>query len=224
MDRIPFEDLQDADLIVDTVYSAGPQPNLAADPIGRLLPVGNQGGFRFNGSLPLPELVVLYSTGGVPGWPDHLDQVNGRVTYFGDNRRPGHGLLDTPKGGNRILRATFDSLNSPEERSSLPVFLYFEAVEDTRDAVFRGLLAPGAPDLSPEDSLSFVWRSENGRRFQNFRSTFTILDAAVIPRVWLSAALSGKAMSGGAPPAWTHWTFSGEYQALEAPDVNDTPE
>lgn len=56
---IPFEKLSSADLHVDAVYEAGTAKNLGAEPIVKMLPVGNAGGFRANGKAPNPNLVVL---------------------------------------------------------------------------------------------------------------------------------------------------------------------
>jgi hypothetical protein len=46
--------------------------------------------------------------------------------------------------------------------------------------MFRGLLAPGGPGLSFDDELQAIWRSTGGRRFQNYRARFTVLD---VPRI-----------------------------------------
>ena len=53
-----FADLATAPLVVDAVYRGGTAGNAGDDPLAKLLPVGNQGGFRFKGS---PE------SGTVPG-------------------------------------------------------------------------------------------------------------------------------------------------------------
>ena len=37
-----FADLPDADLVIDAIYQGGPKPNASADPLARLLPVGNR--------------------------------------------------------------------------------------------------------------------------------------------------------------------------------------
>jgi hypothetical protein len=34
------------------------------------------------------RLVVLYTSGAEPDWPDYLDPYTGAFTYFGDNRSP----------------------------------------------------------------------------------------------------------------------------------------
>jgi Restriction endonuclease AspBHI N-terminal len=104
----PFETHEFADLVVDRVYRGGPQPNWAADPLGRLLPVGLQGGIRVSGGQQAPRLVALATSGANADWPDSIDTATGTVTYYGDNRHPGSELHDTPKGGNRVLRVTFD--------------------------------------------------------------------------------------------------------------------
>jgi hypothetical protein len=108
-EKVPFADLAVTDLVVDQVYEGGTRGNAGDDAIGRLLPVGNQGGFRFNGSLAkgTVRLVVLYTSGAEVDWPDHIEPTTGDFTYYGDNRKPGKDLHDTPRGGNRLLREIF---------------------------------------------------------------------------------------------------------------------
>ncbi len=110
---IPFEELEQADLLVDRVYESGPSDNVGADPLQRLLPVGNQGGIRYKGSVQGDDirLVVLYTSGEHPDWPDSVDPYTGTGAYFGDNRRPGQELHATTRQGNEILRLIFDRAN-----------------------------------------------------------------------------------------------------------------
>lgn len=70
--------------------------------LASLLPgVGNQGGFRALGrhSQDAVRLVVLYTSGAEPDWPDALDPYAGAFTYFGDNRSPGWTLHEPPGKG-----------------------------------------------------------------------------------------------------------------------------
>jgi hypothetical protein len=62
--QISFSDLSNADLILDAVYKGGLADNAGDDRIAKLLPCGNQGGFRFCGSTTLPGrlLAVPFST------------------------------------------------------------------------------------------------------------------------------------------------------------------
>ncbi|WP_408006084.1 hypothetical protein [Saccharopolyspora karakumensis] len=88
---MPFHKLGTANLVVDRLLDGGLQGHASDDPIAQLLPVGNQGGFRYKSS---PErgsvqLVVLYTTGAESDWPDSLDLQTGIFTYYGDNKRPG---------------------------------------------------------------------------------------------------------------------------------------
>jgi hypothetical protein len=46
MREIPFNALDRSDLHVDALYESGKVGNTGDDPISRLLPVGNMGGFR----------------------------------------------------------------------------------------------------------------------------------------------------------------------------------
>lgn len=43
---VPFSQLKNSDLIVDTVYEGGRTGNLSSEVISKLLHVGNSGGFR----------------------------------------------------------------------------------------------------------------------------------------------------------------------------------
>jgi Restriction endonuclease AspBHI N-terminal len=87
---VPFDDLVDANLLLERVYRGGVAGNVGDDPLARLLPVGNQGGFRTCGRVirDTVKLAVLYTTGAEPDWPDALDVYTGIFTYFGDNRSP----------------------------------------------------------------------------------------------------------------------------------------
>ena len=99
---VGYAELADADLVVDRVYKGGSFGNARDDPLARLLPgVGNQGGFRALGrhSQDAVRLVVLYTSGAEPDWPDALDPYPGAFTYFGDNRSPGRTLHETPGKG-----------------------------------------------------------------------------------------------------------------------------
>jgi Restriction endonuclease AspBHI N-terminal len=192
--RVPFEQLVDADLHVDRIYEGGRVGNAVDDPLQRLLPVGNQGGFRYSGSRRRDQirLIVLYTTGADRDWPDSLDMFTGTFTYFGDNKRPGHELHDTPRGGNAILRWLFDrTRDSTAPRADVPPVLVFSKGDQGRDVVFRGLAVPGSPAVAPGDDLIAVWRTSGDRRFQNYRATFTILDVEAVQRHWINAALKG---------------------------------
>lgn len=75
MSRVPFEQLRKCDLVIDAIYESDrASKTVAGEPLGPLTGTGNQGGFRFSGSIATPELVVLYSTLSEPDWPDHIDE------------------------------------------------------------------------------------------------------------------------------------------------------
>ena len=97
----------------------------------RAVPVPLQGGFRAVGRRDAPRLVILYSSMDDPDWPDFIDVYTGVFTYFGDNKRPGHDLHDTPRGGNRLLQSSFAILhNAKDQRSKIPPFLVFTALNE----------------------------------------------------------------------------------------------
>lgn len=218
LEPVRFDDLFTADLVVDRVYEGGRRGNAGDDPIARLLPVGNQGGFRFKLLKGRPAVLVLYTSGADPDWPDYLDPVTGDFTYFGDNKAPGSELLDTRRGGNRILDNMFSwSRTSPEDRAKVAPTFLFEKAGHYRDVIFRGLLAPGSPRLTAEEELVAIWRTTRDRRFQNYRSHFTVLDIPVIPRAWLNDLLVGETISSHTPENWRRWVRGRLYAPLQAP-------
>ena len=46
INRVPFNKLRSADLLVDTVYEGGNDKNISSEVLSKLLHVGNSGGFR----------------------------------------------------------------------------------------------------------------------------------------------------------------------------------
>src|SRR3954452_2273530 len=201
---VPFVELAAADLTVEAVYEGGIAGNAADDPLGKLVPVGNQGGFRYTGSPKKADLklVVLYTSGADPDWPDALDRETGLFTYFGDNRQPGKELHDTSRGGNAILRWCFTQLHGgPPTRRAIPPFLVFSKVSAVggRDVRFLGLAVPGAQDVQPSDDLVAIWRTTKDERFQNYRSTFTILDVATVSREWIKQLTNGDTLGTACP-------------------------
>lgn len=216
---VPFESLRTADLIVDAIYEGSPDGQIASEPISNLLPGGgNMGGFRLAGRGPDKNFVVLFTTGEDRDWPDRIDHNTGQFVYYGDNKSPGHELHDTPKGGNVVLRRVFELLHgSPPNRAAIPPFFIFSKYPTARSAravQFKGLAVPGYPAMSPTEDLLAVWKTTRNQRFQNYRSVFTILDAAVIPRAWLDELIAGRRPAPLAPAAWSEWVSTGSYHAL----------
>jgi AspBHI-like restriction endonuclease/restriction endonuclease len=218
-----FDQLDNADLVLDAEYAGGTAGHSGDDPLQRLLPVGNQGGFRYKGS-PTREgvkLVVLYTSGENPDWPDVLDEKTGLFTYYGDNRSPGRLLHETPRSGNVILRDAYAAAHADEAaRRQVPPFLLFakaKANANGRNVVFRGLLAPGAATLAADDDLQAIWRSTRGERFQNYRATFTVLEIPVVTRAWVTQILAGDPLGDACPPAWAEWVHGRAFRTLVAP-------
>jgi len=57
-------------------------------------------------------------------WPDELNPESGTFVYYGDNKKPGHELHKTPRGGNLILRSAFEGPPSwpPHQHSAIFYF------------------------------------------------------------------------------------------------------
>lgn len=210
--NVPFAELEGANLVLERIYQGGDAKNVGDDPINKLVPgVGNQGGFRPRTAAE-PKVVVLYTSGEEPEWPDALDLYSGMFTYFGDNRQPGRDLHEAH--GNDILRRAFDDASRAETRHRVPLFLVFQKTGRRRDVMFRGIAVPGAAGVVTGDDLVAVWRARDGSRFQNYRATFTILNASVVTATWLQAVRGGDALSPECPPAFRAWLETGRYQPL----------
>jgi hypothetical protein len=215
--EIRFEQLGNADLIIDAVYQGGIQGNLSDDPISKLIGCGTQGGFRIIGKRTNTyKLTVLYSSMDDPDWPDYLDTETGIFIYYGDNKKPGHELHS--KKGNVLLKHVFDLLHSTNaNRKNIPPFFVFNKGGFGRNVVFRGLAVPGSYGLSPTDDLTAIWKSKVGFRFQNYKSIFTILDIPVIKRLWINDIKNGNVFSENCPGVWRYWVETGVYTPLKAP-------
>lgn len=219
---VDFDSLDTADLVVDEVYEGGESTNLGAEPLRRLLSVKASGGIRYLGSASRPSLVVLTTTGRSADWPDHLDAETGVFTYYGDNRRPGRELHNTPIRGNEVLRHLFQAAASKEGRASFPPVLAFRSTGVGRGQRFLGLAVPGVRGLPPSEELVAIWRSTGGERYQNYRGLFTILDAPVLTRGWLNDVISGAAANTiEAPEAWRKWIKTGVPAPLVAPRTRE---
>jgi hypothetical protein len=208
--------LRDADLHIDAIYEGGRRGNASDDPLHTLMGVSNSGGFRYLGRLEELKLLVLTSSLTEPDWPDSLDTETGLFTYYGDNRKPGRELHHTPRFGNEILRKIFEA--APMERgarkSIAPIFL-FSSTGSWRDVRFLGLAVPGASNAS--EDLIAIWKTISGKRFQNYRARFTVLDVAVISRAWINDLIDGVSTSRHAPAAWQKWIDGGLPIPLLAP-------
>lgn len=222
---IAFAQLPTADLIVDAVYEGGSNGNTSDDPLGHLLPCGNQGGFRTVGGRDgkTTRCVVLYSSQTDADWPDILDVSTGQFSYFGDNKKPGHELHDTARGGNKLLSIVFAAAHAaPHRRNDVPPFLVFTKASATtgRAVQFRGLAVPGAPGVAATEDLVAIWKSSAGNRFQNYRALLTILDVQHIPRAWLDDIVKGDGLASmHCPPVWSAWVSRGAYSPLMAPST-----
>jgi Restriction endonuclease AspBHI N-terminal len=45
-------------------------------------------------------------------------------------------------------------------------------------------------------------RSRRGKRFQNYRAKFTVLDIGRVSRNWLTDVLAGESLAATCPTAW----------------------
>jgi hypothetical protein len=227
--RTSYEDLISANLIIDSIYESKRQRplNLSCEPLTRLIPgVGNMGGFRKRSGLDkhVTAGLVLMSTNNESDWPDGLDIYQGTYIYHGDNRKPGQSLHETPKKGNLELRNIFDLAHGDaQSRIKCPVILIFEGTGYDHDVIFRGLAVPGTRSLSPMEDLVAVWASKNGKRFQNYKATFSILDTGIIDGHWIREIFAKKPFNIDdlrVPASLRNWMMTGRYEPLMAPPTS----
>jgi hypothetical protein len=205
-------------LLVDKIYESGRRGNSADDPLHPLLGVSNEGGFRIIGKKGLPRLIVLTSNMRDPDWPDNVDKENGIFTYYGDNKKPGHELHDTPRYGNLLLRDIFENAHGDRtNRCLVPPVLVFVNTGVFRDVQFIGLAVPGAAAIDSNNDLVAIWKLNKGKRFQNYQAKFTILDVPVVSKSWIEDIKAGKPLSPNSPIAWRQWVETGAYRPLKAP-------
>ena len=215
LDDVDFHSLAAAPLRVDAIYRGRRTGNAGDDPLGPLLKVSNSGGFRYRGRIDRLEMVVLTTTLSEPDWPDAMDRETGIFTYFGDNRRPGRALHDTPRKGNALLARIFEDAHAGREgRLRVPPVFIFANTGEWRDVEFLGLAVPGTSDMRATEDLVAVWKLAEGRRFQNYRARFTVLDASDIPRSWIDRLIAGNGRLDGDPPAWRDWVEAGRLTPL----------
>lgn len=213
---VPFEQLQNANLVVDMIYKGGNVSGKASEVLSKLLPnCSNSGGFRKvmrkDGS-GMPAYVVLYTSMQELAWPDYLDEETGVFRYYGDNRTPGRTILDTPRKGNQLLEFVFDCLNSKDGSiKNIPPFLIFKKGGVGWDVQFIGLAAPGNPKISPDKDLVAFWRTLDEKRFQNYEAYFTVLDTPEpISKKWLDALIYNHDESlQYAPEVWSRFIKQG---------------
>lgn len=221
MKQYKFEELSNCDLNVDALYIGGNGNHVGDDPISKILKCGNQAGFRYTGSYHNPKFIVLYSSRENIDWPDSIDVETGIYKYYGDNKKPGHELHDTPRKGNLILKNIFESLSSESNpRGNIPPIFIFEkypTIESNRTVQFKGLCVPGTIQNHPNESLIAIWKTSSGQRFQNYTAYFTILDIGIISRKWINDIINGNIITNNTPKIYLDWINSGKYEPLVSP-------
>lgn len=97
--KIQFNELKQANLIVDAIYERGTSGTFKDDPICYLMECENQGGFRKRGTTKATPFVlhyvVLTSTQEDEDWKDTIDEKTGILIYHGDNKKENNDLHNT---------------------------------------------------------------------------------------------------------------------------------
>ena len=215
---IDFKDLERSDLVIDEIYCGGTVPNMSSEVLNKLMLCSNSGGFRqVKNKDGKYAYCVLYTTGEDVDWKDYLDAELGRFIYYGDNKKEGHSIHNTSRKGNEILRTCFEKLENNDRDSIIPFFI-FQKVKG-RDVRFLGLAVPGDDRLTKEEQLISVWSQKDGRRYQNYKAIFSILDVSTIDRRWLIDLKNSIDNSEYAPEVWKEWQKKGKCKHLTAKKV-----
>ena len=224
MSLVEFQKLSNCDLTIDRVYEGGKNNNVSDDPITKILPVGNMGGFRFNGPVTNPNLIVLYTDGQDLDWPDNLNLELGIFEYYGDNRSPGKLKTETKRKGNLILEYLFESLhNRDNPREYIPPIFIFEkhpTSKSSRSVIFRGLCVPGSKTHSQTEDLISIWKSNNGQRFENYKAIFSVLNCPIIKRDYIKSLINSEPPKSE-PEAFKSFKQKGVYNTLNAKSVTE---
>ena len=196
MAEVRFELLAESDLQVGATYLWGREPNLKAEPLNRLLGVGNVGGFRWRGQMEQAPFVVITSNNKNAQWPDSFDRDTGSLTYFGDNRI-GHDLTATK--GNKLL-GYVQQLLLRKDRAKIPPFLYFTKSTNPKGWVFEGVFYPSYGDPWINDWPEIVIGGK-AKQFANYRAAFQRTEDQLISRSALQAGSNlGLSLDG-----FRHW-------------------
>jgi hypothetical protein len=223
MQRVVFSDLASSDIVLDAIYESDrSRSSYGAEPLHHLIPgFGNAGGFRKSVNKEGNSIALLLTSNGAEvEWPDELDPYSGTYTYYGDNRKPGRDLHETKPLGNLELSRIFALAHgNKDDRAKVPIILVFHSVPGGRDFQFKGLAVPGTSYLSRGEDLVAIWRVTNGERFQNYRSTFTILNIGTISGSWIREVVANKFLDlsdNRFPKPLKRWIETGRYEALTA--------
>lgn len=215
---IDFKDLEKSDLVIDEIYCGGTATNISSEVLNKLMLCSNSGGFRqVKNKDGKYAYCVLYTTGEDIDWKDYLDAELGRFIYYGDNKKEGHSIHNTSRKGNEILRTCFEKLENNDRDSIIPFFI-FQKVKG-RDVRFLGLAVPGDDRLTKEEQLISVWSQKDGRRYQNYKAIFSILDVSTIDRRWLMDLKNSIDNSKYEPEVWKEWQKKGKCKHLTAKKV-----
>jgi hypothetical protein len=213
--------LSQSDLIIDEVYGGSRKGSASDDPLPSLMGVASGAGFRYLGKRPKTDtltMLLLKTNFKDVDWPDSLNRETGVFTYYGDKREPGD-LHNTPRQGNEILRNIFDSAHDYTYTDHFPPIFVFGGTDVYRDVQFLGLAVPGVEGMSADEDLVAVWRtSSDGRRFQNYKASFTILNINKISRKWIIDIIQTRdpTSSPSAPEAWLDWVKARKLHPLKS--------
>lgn len=228
--RVPYSELESADLIIDCIYESGEESGNDSDVISKLLNTRNQGGFRKKRtSEDIPgkfAYVGLEVNTNKEEWPNEFDAESGILKYYGDNNKPGPNLFQNTIHGNKLLLDVFSKLHSGQSLEDIPPFFVFLKTGERRNLRFLGLAAPGNPSISPGNDLKTIWSTINGERYINYLAYFTILDTGDEPitRQWIDSLYDAdEDDSLYAPEVWKNFIENGRegIVALKAPTFCD---
>lgn len=218
MSEFGYEELESSPLIPGATYKGGNSGNIGDEPISKLLPVGNAGGFRPIGATSDCRFVALVSTGNKNLWPDAISDGGETYVYYGDNDRPGVNPLDTPRKGNALLKRAFElSYGIADQRRKSPIFLIFHKTGLSRDFQFLGFALAGAPKLPLSTALTEVSVETEDGQIRNYKATLTVITDWELSRVQLDEWIKQPDDLSNAPEGYLTWINRGWGSITDSP-------
>lgn len=166
-----------------------------------------------------PAVLIRSSThrigSDITPWQDSFDPDNGRIVYFGDNKRAGEAPESSP--GNRLLLQIFSAheSNDIEVRRAAAPLLFFKGVP--HDGRAKGQVVFQGYGIISGVTLVTQYHARRAETFSNYRFECVVFDLAKEAEefdwVWINTRrdphISDEQAVHAAPKAWRLWVQHG---------------
>lgn len=151
-------------------------------------------------------------------WQDDFDVDNGRIRYYGDNKKPGTDPALAP--GNKVLLKAFNDYNDLEKRQYAVPLIFYKAVSHGNKS--KGFIEFNGFGIIKAVELVTQFDRKLNRTFANYAFDFQVFSIAEEHETfswnWINARrdkrLSIEQTLAQAPASWRDWIKNGP-KALE---------